>query len=130
VSPAGGLCAPREDVLVVLHWHGPARGAARQLRPVVYGRHTQGHVDWLGQQVAARPQDGNLLAVYAAERGHLAKLADQMVSAKLDDQRAVLNETAVEKLELALTGIFRDLGNDPSTGMCGTLWRDTYGRSL
>src|SRR3954452_4090783 len=26
---------------------------------------TQGHVDWLGREVAARPQDANLLAVYA-----------------------------------------------------------------
>ncbi len=55
---------------------------------------TQGHVDWLGQQVAAQPQDANLLAVYAAERGHLAKLAGQMVSAKLDEQRSVLDEKA------------------------------------
>jgi hypothetical protein len=75
---------------------------------------TQGHVDRLGQQVAARPQDANLLAVYTAERGHLAKLAGQMVSAKLDGQRSVLDEKAVERLELALTGILRDLGHDPS----------------
>ena len=72
-------------------------------------------MDWLGQQVAARPQDANFLAVYAAERGHLAKLAGQMVSAKLDEQRQVLDETAVEKLELALVGILRDLGHDPAS---------------
>jgi hypothetical protein len=75
---------------------------------------TQGHVDWLAEQVAARPQDANLLAVYAAERGHLAKLAGQMVSGKLDEQRSLLGEKAVEQLELALTGILRDLGHDPS----------------
>jgi hypothetical protein len=65
-------------------------------------------------QVAARPQDANLLAVYAAERRHLAKLAGSMVSSKLDEQRSMLNEKAVEQLELALTGILRDLGHDPS----------------
>ena len=87
---------------------------------------TQGHVDWLSQQVAARPQEANLLAVYAAERGHLAKLAGQMVSGKLDEQRAILDETAIEKLELALTGIIRDLGHDPSDAYV----RQVVGRRL
>jgi hypothetical protein len=73
----------------------------------------QGHVDWLGQQVAARPQIANLLAVYAAERGHLAKLAGQVVSSKLDEQRSLLSEKAVEQLELALTATLRELGVDP-----------------
>jgi DNA-binding FrmR family transcriptional regulator len=76
---------------------------------------TQGHVDWLAREVATRPQDGNLLAVYAAERGHLAKLAGQMVSGKLDEQRAILDEAGVEKLELAIVGILRDLRHDPAT---------------
>jgi hypothetical protein len=63
----------------------------------------------------ARPQDANLLAVYAAERGHLAKLAGQMVAGKLDEQRSLISEKTVEQLELALTGILRDLGHDPAT---------------
>lgn len=75
---------------------------------------TQGHVDWLGSQVAARPQDANLLAVYAAERGHLAKLAGQMVSGKLDERRSLLNEEGAERLELAIAAIIRDLGHDPN----------------
>jgi hypothetical protein len=80
---------------------------------------TQGHIDWLSAQVASRPQDANLLAVYAAERAHLAKLAGSMVSAKLDEQRSLLTEKAVEQLGLAITGILRDLGHDPSTNTCG-----------
>ena len=56
-----------------------------------------------------------MLAVYTAERGHLAKLAGQMVSGKLDEQRAVLDEKAVEQLKLALTGILRDLGHNPAS---------------
>jgi hypothetical protein len=76
---------------------------------------TQGHVDWLAERIAASPQDANLLAVYTAERAHLAKLAGQMVSAKLDKQKSILTEKAVEQLELAITGILRDLGHDPSS---------------
>ncbi len=38
-----------------------------------------------------------------------------MVTGKLDEQRAILDETAVEKLESAITGILRDLGHDPAT---------------
>jgi hypothetical protein len=37
--------------------------------------------------------------VYAAERGHLAKLADAMVRNNLDDRRAVHNERMVDGLE-------------------------------
>jgi hypothetical protein len=49
---------------------------------------TQGHVDWLAREVAARPQDPSLLAVYTAERGHLTKPAGSMVAGKLDEQRS------------------------------------------
>jgi hypothetical protein len=56
----------------------------------------------------------NLLAIYTQERAHLARLAGQMASAKLDEQRSLLGEKTIEKLELALTGILRDLGRDPS----------------
>ncbi|MDT0276712.1 HGGxSTG domain-containing protein [Blastococcus goldschmidtiae] len=75
----------------------------------------QGHVDWLGTQLAARPQDANLLAVYAAERGHLAKLADAMVRAKVDDRRTVLTEQMIEGLDLALTRSLQELGHDPNS---------------
>ncbi len=75
---------------------------------------TQGHVDWLAEQVAARPQDANLLAVYTAERGHLAKLADRMASIGVDEQRAAISEKTVDTLDRALMGILRDLHHDPS----------------
>ncbi|MGY1724749.1 HGGxSTG domain-containing protein [Blastococcus sp. SYSU DS0533] len=76
---------------------------------------TQGHVDWLAQQIAAHPQDPSLLAVYTAERAHLAKLADAMVRNKLDERQAVAGERMVDSLELALTCILRDLGHDPGS---------------
>lgn len=82
---------------------------------------TQGHVDWLGQQVAARPQDANLLTVYTAERGHLAKLAGEMVSGKLDEQRSLLSEQAVEQLWLSTASC-------ATSGMTRPM--STYGPSL
>lgn len=59
--------------------------------------------------------DAQLLAIYTAERAHLAKLADAMVRARLDERRDVLTEQTVEGLEMALTRIVRDLGHDPDS---------------
>ncbi len=87
---------------------------------------TQGHVDFLEQQVASQPLDAGLLAVYAAERSHLAKLADAMVRTKVDERRSVLAEQAVEGFELALNRIVRDLGHDPDS----TFVRNVVARNL
>jgi hypothetical protein len=76
---------------------------------------TQGRVDFLDREMAARPNDPNLLAVYTAERSHLAKLADAMVRAKLDERRAVLKEQGLDAVETALVGTLRELGLDPSS---------------
>ncbi len=76
---------------------------------------TQGHVDFLEREVASRPLDGQLLAVYTAERAHLAKLADAMVRTRLDERRTVLTEQTVEGMEMALTSILRELGHDPGS---------------
>lgn len=76
---------------------------------------TQGHVDFLQREVSYRPHDPNLLTVYTAERSHLAKLADAMVRAKLDEHQAVLNDRTTEALELALVRILRELGHDPDS---------------
>jgi hypothetical protein len=75
---------------------------------------TMGRIDWLDTQLRDRPHDSDLATAYNNERGHLRQLAGQMVSAKLDEQKSVLSERAVEQLELALTGIIRELGHDPS----------------
>ena len=76
---------------------------------------TQGHVDWLAGQLAARPQDAKLLAAHAAESGHLAKPAGQSVTGELDQQRWMLSEQAVGSLELALTDVPSDPGHDPAS---------------
>ncbi|WP_116451163.1 hypothetical protein [Blastococcus litoris] len=70
------------------------------------------HVDWLAAQIAHRPQDASLLAVYTAERNHLAKLADAMVRSNGGERRAALTERGVEAVELALVGTRRELGLD------------------
>ncbi|MGY2005307.1 hypothetical protein [Blastococcus sp. SYSU DS1024] len=71
---------------------------------------TQGRIDWLESELAKRPDDGAVLAVYTAERGHLRQLAGGMVSSKTDERRAMLDEQTVDALEAAITGIVRDLG--------------------
>lgn len=73
---------------------------------------TQGHVDWPAAQIAQRPQDASLLAVYTAERNHLAKLADAMVRSNVGERRSALTEQGVEAVELALVGTHRELGLD------------------
>jgi hypothetical protein len=75
---------------------------------------TQGRVDFLDREMAARPNDPNLLAVYVAERSHLAKLADAMVRNRVAERQAVVGEQTLDVLETALNGIVRDLGRDPS----------------
>ncbi|MGY1719294.1 HGGxSTG domain-containing protein [Blastococcus sp. SYSU DS0552] len=97
-----------------MRYYGEPRGISAIDALVQELHRTQGHVDYLGQQVAARPQDTALLAVYAAERDHLSKLADAMVRNKLDQRQAVLSERTLDRLETALNGIVRDLGHDPS----------------
>ena len=62
------------------HHYGEPRNISAVDAPTEELHRPQGHVDWLGEQVAARPQDASFLAVYAAEGGHLAKLAGQIVS--------------------------------------------------
>ncbi len=75
---------------------------------------TQGHVDFLAREVAARPHDPNLLVVYTQERAHLAKLADAMVRSNVAERRAVIAEQTVDALEAAVLGTLRELGIDPS----------------
>ncbi|MCZ2857823.1 major capsid protein [Blastococcus sp. VKM Ac-2987] len=87
---------------------------------------TQGRIDWLESELAQRPNDGAVLAVYTAERGHLRQLAGGMVSSKTDERRSMLNEQTVDALEAAITGIVRDLGHDPHT----TRVRDVVARHL
>lgn len=87
---------------------------------------TQGHVDWLAQQIAAHPQDPNLLAVYTAERAHLAKLADAMVRSGVEQRRAVLSEQGLDAVEVALVGTLREFGLDSS----GDHVRQVFARHL
>lgn len=75
---------------------------------------TQGHVDWLAQQIAAHPQDRDLLTVYTAERAHLARLAGDMMRGGVDQRRAVLSEQGLDAVEVALVGTMREFGLDPS----------------
>lgn len=76
---------------------------------------TQGHVDWLAHQIPHRPQDASLLAVYTAERNHLAKLADAMVRSNVEQRRVVLAEETAQRLELAINSIVGGLRFDPAS---------------
>ncbi len=63
--------------------------------------------------MATHPDPG-WLNVYQSERAHLARLSQQMIALKTDERSAVLTERTIEALELALNGIVKDLGHDPS----------------
>lgn len=76
---------------------------------------TQGHVDWVSEQVAANPYDPGLLSVYQSERAHLARLSHQIISSRSDERRTVLAERSIDSLEVAMTGILRELGADPES---------------
>lgn len=76
---------------------------------------TQGHVDWVAEQVAASPYDPGLLSVYQSERAHLARLSHQIISSRSDERRTVLAERSIDSLEVAMTGILRELGADPES---------------
>ena len=76
---------------------------------------TQGHVDWVSEQVAANPYDPGLLSVYQSERAHLARLSHQIISSRSDERRTVLAERSIDSLEVAMTGILRELGADPDS---------------
>jgi len=77
---------------------------------------TQGHVDWLNNQVSNHPHDPGWLAVYQSERAHLAKLSSQIITSNVAERRTVLAEQSVDALEVAMTGILADLGHDPHDG--------------
>lgn len=77
---------------------------------------TQGHVDWLNDQVSNHPHDPGWLAVYQSERAHLAKLSSQIITSNVAERRTVLAEQSVDALEVAMTGILHDLGLDPHDG--------------
>ncbi|MCZ2810230.1 hypothetical protein O2W15_02160 [Modestobacter sp. VKM Ac-2979] len=77
-------------------------------------------------QLAHDPNNGALLAVYSAERGHLGQLASGMVTSKTDDRRSKLNEQTVTALEVAIVATLRDFGLDPQSQRV----RRTIGRHL
>jgi hypothetical protein len=76
---------------------------------------TQGHVDWVGQEVGKNPFDPGLLSVYQSERAHLARLSGQIITSRSDERRTVLTEQSVDRLEVAMTGILAELGSDPNS---------------
>lgn len=86
---------------------------------------TQGHIDWLCEQVAIN-EDPGWMAVYQSERAHLSRLSHQIISSKADERRAVLAEQGLAALETALAGILGELGHDPKA----TRVRDVVARHL
>lgn len=77
---------------------------------------TNGHIAYLRSvmdRYAAPPPE--YLNLYAAERQHLARLADRMaaLAVKTADRDVEIRARAVEALELALSGILSELGHDP-----------------
>lgn len=76
---------------------------------------TQGRVDGVGEQVAEKPDDPGLLSVYQSERARLARLSHQIISSRPDERRTVLAERSIDSLEVAMTGILRELGSGPES---------------
>jgi hypothetical protein len=86
---------------------------------------TQGHVDWLAEQIG---HDTNpaILAVYQAERAHLMRITQQAISIRLDERLRKLHEGSLEVLETALLATLDDLGVNADQ----VLVRETLARRL
>ncbi len=87
---------------------------------------TQGHVDWLAEQIAAHDTNPALLAVYQAERAHLMRITQQAISVGLDDRMKKLQERSLEALETAILATLDDLGMNADK----TYVRETLARRL
>jgi hypothetical protein len=72
---------------------------------------TQGHVDWLAEQVASHGDvNPAVLAVYQAERAHLMRITQQAISVGLDERRIKVSEMALEAMQTAILATLDDFG--------------------
>lgn len=105
-------------------------GTPRDIRPIdaleQELHRTQGHVDWLDEQVGLRGADPHLMAVYQAERAHLTKVTQLMMQLDVPGKRIELSERTLDTLQQAIEGIVLDLGHD----MASDHIRRIIGRNL
>ncbi|MFC5066188.1 HGGxSTG domain-containing protein [Actinomycetospora atypica] len=73
---------------------------------------TQGHVDWLAEQVGRYPEEPVWRSVYQAERDHLTKLAAHMVTAKTAERRLALGNRTAALVGDLIDAVLRDFGLD------------------
>jgi len=91
-------------------------GAPRNIHPIdalaEELHRTQGHVDWIEQQLANH-MDPGWLSAYHAERAHLTRLSTQTVNSDVEYQRTVLQDDGIDRLDAAIKGILTELGHNP-----------------
>ncbi len=76
---------------------------------------TQGRVDGVGEQVAEKPDDPGLLSVWSKRESPFGAAVGQIISSRPDERRTVLAERSIDSLEVAMTGILRELGSGPES---------------
>lgn len=108
----------KASIMEVARQHGMPRNVSPIGALTEELHRTQGARHWLVQQVAAHPQHPNLLAVYTAERAHLASLAGDMMRGGVDHRRAVLSEQGLDAVEVASSGRCASWGLTPTATAC------------